>query len=253
MKIANPGASVTHGTVVRRLRVSLIMLPHSAVGGLAPRPRKLNPANVQHGGDEDWSDNVRQDVLKDELCRTAAGETGSFEIKRLLLHQCLAAGNAGILRPGDGGQRDDRVLKAAAKDTGYRQCEHQAGKSQKHVRDTHEHSVDPPAVPAAEHANHRADHGDNGDQQQCRENACPAADNHTGEHIPAVAVRSEDMGSRRRGLGVGQILQIGVIGCQVLTENRADKQDDGKRSEDDEARPDRIPPDFLDTDGGFFL
>ena len=44
-KIARPGASVTHGTVVRRLRVSLIMLPHSAVGGLAPRPRKLNPAN----------------------------------------------------------------------------------------------------------------------------------------------------------------------------------------------------------------
>ena len=44
-KIAKPGASVTQGTEDRRLRASLIMLPHSAVGGLAPRPRKLNPAS----------------------------------------------------------------------------------------------------------------------------------------------------------------------------------------------------------------
>ena len=43
-KIAKPGASVTQGTVDSRLRVSLIMLPHSAVGGFAPRPRKLSPA-----------------------------------------------------------------------------------------------------------------------------------------------------------------------------------------------------------------
>ena len=44
-KIARPGAKVTQGTVVIRLRVSLIMLPHSAMGGFAPRPRKLRPAS----------------------------------------------------------------------------------------------------------------------------------------------------------------------------------------------------------------
>ena len=34
-----------HGEVVIRLRVSLIILPHSAVGGFAPRPRKLSAAS----------------------------------------------------------------------------------------------------------------------------------------------------------------------------------------------------------------
>ena len=43
--MAKPGASVTHGTEDRRLRASLIILPHSAVGGLAPRPRKERPAS----------------------------------------------------------------------------------------------------------------------------------------------------------------------------------------------------------------
>ena len=43
--MAKPGARVTQGTEDRRLRASLIMLPHSAVGGLAPRPSKLSPAS----------------------------------------------------------------------------------------------------------------------------------------------------------------------------------------------------------------
>ena len=34
-----------HGEVVIKLRVSLIILPHSAVGGFAPSPRKLNAAS----------------------------------------------------------------------------------------------------------------------------------------------------------------------------------------------------------------
>ena len=40
-----PGENVIHGEVLIRLRVSLIMLPHSAVGGFAPRPRKLSAAS----------------------------------------------------------------------------------------------------------------------------------------------------------------------------------------------------------------
>ena len=44
-KIANPGANVIHGSVAIMLRESLIMLPHSAIGGFAPSPRKLNPAS----------------------------------------------------------------------------------------------------------------------------------------------------------------------------------------------------------------
>ena len=45
IKIARPGERVIQGDVVIRPRVSLIMLPHSAVGGLAPSPRKLSPAS----------------------------------------------------------------------------------------------------------------------------------------------------------------------------------------------------------------
>ena len=45
IKIAMPGENVIHGEVVIRLRVSLIILPHSAVGGFAPRPRKLSAAS----------------------------------------------------------------------------------------------------------------------------------------------------------------------------------------------------------------
>ncbi len=43
--MAIPGEKVIHGEVVIRLRASLIMLPHSAIGGLAPRPRKLRAAS----------------------------------------------------------------------------------------------------------------------------------------------------------------------------------------------------------------
>ena len=45
IKIAMPVENVIHGEVVIRLRVSLIILPHSAVGGFAPRPRKLSAAS----------------------------------------------------------------------------------------------------------------------------------------------------------------------------------------------------------------
>ena len=45
IKIARPGDNTTQGVLDRRLRASLIMLPHSAVGGFAPRPRKLSPAS----------------------------------------------------------------------------------------------------------------------------------------------------------------------------------------------------------------
>ena len=40
-----PGEKVIQGEVVIRLRVSLIMLPHSAMGGFAPSPKKLNAAS----------------------------------------------------------------------------------------------------------------------------------------------------------------------------------------------------------------
>ena len=45
MKIAIPGLKGIQGDVVIRLRVSLIMLPHSGMGGLAPSPKKLRAAS----------------------------------------------------------------------------------------------------------------------------------------------------------------------------------------------------------------
>ena len=45
MKMAAPGARIIHGTLCRRLRPSLIILPHSAMGGLTPRPKKDKAAS----------------------------------------------------------------------------------------------------------------------------------------------------------------------------------------------------------------
>ena len=44
-KIAAPGAKTIHGETWSMLRPSLIILPHSAIGGFTPSPRKESPAN----------------------------------------------------------------------------------------------------------------------------------------------------------------------------------------------------------------
>ena len=45
VKIASPGNDETHHWLTNR-RPSETILPHSAVGGTTPSPRKLSPANV---------------------------------------------------------------------------------------------------------------------------------------------------------------------------------------------------------------
>ena len=45
MKIAVPGARITHGAVCNIDRPLFIIAPHSAVGGIAPNPKNDSPAN----------------------------------------------------------------------------------------------------------------------------------------------------------------------------------------------------------------
>ena len=45
IKIAVPGARITQGAVCNIDRPLFIIAPHSAVGGIAPNPRKDKPAN----------------------------------------------------------------------------------------------------------------------------------------------------------------------------------------------------------------
>ena len=45
IKIANPGDKITHGEVCNKERSLLIIKPHSAVGGVAPNPKKERPAS----------------------------------------------------------------------------------------------------------------------------------------------------------------------------------------------------------------
>ena len=45
MKIAVPGARITHGAVCNIDRPLFIIAPHSAVGGIAPNPRNDSPAS----------------------------------------------------------------------------------------------------------------------------------------------------------------------------------------------------------------
>ena len=46
-RIASPGKRLTHQARLSVSRPSESMMPHSGVGGLAPRPRKLSPAAVR--------------------------------------------------------------------------------------------------------------------------------------------------------------------------------------------------------------
>lgn len=45
IKIAVPGARITHGAVCNIDRPLFIIAPHSAVGGIAPKPKNDSPAN----------------------------------------------------------------------------------------------------------------------------------------------------------------------------------------------------------------
>src|SRR5690606_24773088 len=46
MVIASPGMAAICGALKMKLRPSLVMMPHSAVGGWTPRPRNDSPAAV---------------------------------------------------------------------------------------------------------------------------------------------------------------------------------------------------------------
>ena len=173
-------------------------------------------ADVQHRGHQNGTYDVRENMLENDLPGAAAGELCGLEPGRFLLRKGLAAGNPGVLRPGDRRQGDDGILQAAAQHAGDSEGKNQPRKSQEHVRNTHEHRINPPAVPAAEHADAGAEDGDDRHQKQRRIDAGPAAHDHTGEHVPSIAVGSEEMRGGGGGLGVRQILQIGIIRGQIF-------------------------------------
>ena len=89
--------------------------------GLGAEPQEAQPrqlhhhgADVQHARHEDGADDVGEDVFEDDFPGAATGEPRGLEIGHFLLGQGLAAGNAGVLGPGDRHQSNDGVLQAAA-------------------------------------------------------------------------------------------------------------------------------------------
>ena len=235
-----------------RLLVSLIMLPHSGIGGFAPSPRKLSAASpdVQHGCDQNGADDVGQDVLEDDLSRAAAGQPDGLHPLGFFLRQCLASGDPGVFRPRDRRQCDNGVLQSAPQHPRHRKCEHQTGERQKHVGNAHQHRIGQAADPAAGHAHRRAKGRDDGNQQKRGKNTRPASGNDPGQHIPAVPVCSQRMGFGRRLLGDVQILEVRVIGRQVLRKEGANNQGDCQDGKKNQADFHRVSPDC--AYGGFY-
>ena len=126
--------------MVIRLRVSLIMLPHSGTGGLAPSPRKLSAASsiimvpmssmeVTSTGPMIFGRRCFRIILNVPLPEsfTARIHVVSFRARvwlraiRAYLGQEMAA------------QGNDRVMQSAAKAACHRQREHQARKGKKDI------------------------------------------------------------------------------------------------------------------------
>ena len=160
-------------------------------------------------------------MFQNELDRAAAGELRRLHPGRFLLGKGLAPGEPGIFGPGNRRQRDNGVLQSASQHTGYRQREHQSGEGKEQIGNPHEHRIQCFAVPAADHAHGGSQSGDDRNQQKGGKNTGSAAHNDPGQHIPSVAVRAQKMLRIWRLLGNAQILQIGVIGGQILREKGA--------------------------------
>ena len=177
--------------------------------------------------------------------RAAAGEPRRLHPGSLPSGQGLAAGQPGIFGPGHGGQRQNGVVQPAPQGPGHRQGEHQPRKGQEYIGYAHEHRIRPSAEKAAAKAHGGAEHGDRRHQQQRGENAGAAPHNDPGQHIPAITVRPQQMLRRGRGLGLAQVLQIGVIGGQIRGKRRKQNQQQGQDPENHQPGSDAAPDGWL--------
>ena len=196
-------------------------------------------ADIENGRDQHRPDDVRHDVARYQLRRSAPGQARCRQIVLVLDGQRQPARDSRILRPGDGGKGDDRIVHAASQDAGNRQGEDQSRECQENVGDAHEHDVNGAAAPSGHHADAQSHDRDDRDQRERAEHRGLRADDDAGKHIPAIAIRSRRMLPVWSLKGLTQILRIRIVRHDELRDRGYDDDGKGKDQEHGElhARP----------------
>ena len=167
--------------------------------------------DVGHRVDDRLRDHVGQQVAPDDPHAGQAARLGGEDVLLSLGDGDLAAGDAGVGDPADGGDGDVDALLAAAEDEHQRDDQHEEGEGDDDVDDAHDDGVNPAAEVAGQAAqdraeNEREDHRDDGDAQ-----VHLAAVEQPGPGVAAFLVSAEQVaGLPEAKQRLFQVLGVGV-------------------------------------------
>ena len=156
----------------------------------------------------------------DHFKSSRTGQLRRRHIRHISDGKHLAPGNSGVFWPGDTCQSNHRIQDPTAHDTGYCNGKYHARKSQKNIRHSHKKRIQFPAVITAEDPRRAPDHRDHSHQKKGGKDRGPGSHDHTGKHVPSIAVRSKKMRSSRRQQRISQILLIRIIRNQIRRKHR---------------------------------
>ncbi len=212
------GSIATRGTVVRNSRPLPSMLPRSAAGGCAPRPRKLRPAvsriiqpRLVEARITTTGSTFGQQLAEQDARRPRAGEPRRVHERTCgQLHHCAAhgAGEEGHVRHRHG---DHGIGQAGTQgcDDGERQ--QQVGEGEQHVDGAHRERVDPAAPVDGHQADQGAGQGRRGHGDGAHRQAGAGAPYQARQQVAAQLVGAQQMpGTAGRQQPPGQIHGVGI-------------------------------------------
>ena len=147
---------------------------------------------------------VGQDVAAhDRLLRTPGHDGQAHEVA-LPEREDLAADDARIPRPVDGGQDDHDVPHAGAHHGREEDREGQRRQRQPRVRDAHDHLVDPAAEIAGQDAEPGADDAGDDDRGEAHDHGHARAEDEARQHVAPDVVGAEEVRLAAAGLPCGR-------------------------------------------------
>ena len=152
----------------------------------------------------------------DEGKALRALHASSLDEGRIAYGKRLRTGDARKLRPADGTQGDNRVLDAAAKNTGNCQGEHKTGKCEEHIGSAHEQRVERACPPTGDHSHGRTNHRDHRNAHERGGDGRLASHDDARKHVAPIAVGAQKVRFARSLQSLAQILRIGVVGAKML-------------------------------------
>ena len=117
---------------------------------------------------------------------------------------------------GDGIEGDGRhgIFQAAAQYGHHHDGQQQAGEGQQEVHKPGDQGIQPTAVITGQHPQGHADGGADDGAHKAHQQGDPGAVDHTGQGIPAQVIRAQQVLPAGRGIFVGNVLGVGVLGAQ---------------------------------------